>query len=59
MRLVLFDIDGTLIMTDGAGKRAMNTAIQKTYNLENGLKDIRLDGKTDPQIVRELSLIHI
>lgn len=53
MRLVLFDIDGTLIMTDGAGKRAMSSALQKTYNLKDGLKNIRLDGKTDPQIVRE------
>ena len=53
MKLVLFDIDGTLIRTYGAGKRAMNGALQKTYNLKDWLHNIRLDGKTDPQIIRE------
>ena len=53
MRLVLFDVDGTLLMTGGAGKRALDRALQHTYGLEHGLNSIRLDGKTDPQIVRE------
>lgn len=53
MRLILFDVDGTLLMAGGAGNRALGRALQHTYGLENGLNGIRLDGKTDPQIVRE------
>ncbi len=53
MRLILFDVDGTLLMAGGAGNRALGRALQHTYGLENGLHGIRLDGKTDPQIVRE------
>ena len=53
MKLVLFDIDGTLIRARGAGKRALERAIHAHYGIEGGLSDIRLDGKTDPQILRE------
>ncbi len=53
MRLILFDVDGTLLMAGGAGNRALGRALQHTYGLENDLNGIRLDGKTDPQIVRE------
>jgi phosphoglycolate phosphatase-like HAD superfamily hydrolase len=52
--LVLFDIDGTLLLSAGAGRRAINAAlIQGGVNLASA-SGIRFDGKTDPQIVREL-----
>lgn len=55
MRLVLFDIDGTLLGTDGAGRRAIRRALVDVAGTAGPIDDgYRLDGKTDPQIVREL-----
>ena len=53
-KLVLFDIDGTILLTSGAGRRAMIAAINEEVELANGGDRIRFDGKTDPQIVTEL-----
>jgi phosphoglycolate phosphatase len=53
MRLILFDIDGTLLWTDGAGRRAIHRALERT-GAPGVVPGYRLDGKTDPQIVREL-----
>ena len=53
MKLVLFDIDGTVLLSDGAGKRAVRRALSEVYG-SAGPEDHRFDGKTDPQIVREL-----
>ncbi len=53
MKLVLFDIDGTILLTDGAGKRAIHRALIDVFG-GAGPEDHRFDGKTDPQIVREL-----
>ena len=54
MRLVLFDIDGTLLLTHGAGMRAMNRAFEFHAVLPDTVKAVHPDGKTDPQIVREV-----
>jgi len=51
--LVLFDIDGTLLWSDGAGRRAIHTALIEVFG-DIGPRDHWFDGKTDPQIVREL-----
>ena len=53
MKLVLFDIDGTLLLSDGAGRRAIHRALLEVFG-STGPRDYRFDGKTDPQIVREL-----
>ena len=53
MRLVLFDIDGTLLRSDGAGRRAMEGALSDVFGT-SGDSEYRYDGKTDCQIVREL-----
>jgi len=53
VRLVLFDIDGTILLTDGAGKRAVHRALIEVFGT-TGPDSHRFDGKTDPQIVREL-----
>lgn len=55
-RLVLFDIDGTLLWSDGAGRRAITRALREIFG-ETGPPDHRFDGKTDPQIVREMMRI--
>jgi phosphoglycolate phosphatase-like HAD superfamily hydrolase len=52
-RLVLFDIDGTLLWSDGAGRRAMERALTHVFG-SPGAADYRYDGKTDRQIVREM-----
>jgi len=54
MNLVLFDIDGTLLWTDGAGRRAVGRALIAEAGTSGPLETYRLDGKTDPQIVGDL-----
>ena len=54
MRLILFDIDGTLLWTDGAGRRAIQRALLDEMGTAGPIDNYRFDGKTDPQIVREL-----
>ena len=54
MKLLLFDIDGTLLGTDGAGRRAIHRALIDRAGTPGVTPGYRLDGKTDPQIVREL-----
>jgi phosphoglycolate phosphatase-like HAD superfamily hydrolase len=53
MKIVLFDIDGTLLSTRGAGKRAMEAALESHFGTA-GPEGYRYDGKTDRQIAREL-----
>lgn len=53
MKLILFDIDGTILWSDGAGRRNMQSALTAEFG-EPGPTDYRYDGKTDPQIVREM-----
>lgn len=52
-KLVLFDIDGTLLWSHGAGRRAMEASLRAIYGC-TGPTWYRYDGKTDQQIVREL-----
>jgi phosphoglycolate phosphatase len=52
--LVLFDIDGTLLLTAGAGRRAITAALADVIEVSEAWRRVRFDGKTDPQIVREL-----
>ena len=54
MKLVLFDIDGTLLWTDGAGRRAIQRALVDEAGTAGPIDRYRFDGKTDPQIVRDL-----
>jgi len=51
--VVLFDIDGTLLSSEGAGRRAMRRALTEVFG-SWGDPAYRYDGKTDRQIVREL-----
>jgi phosphoglycolate phosphatase-like HAD superfamily hydrolase len=51
--LALFDIDGTLLWTDGAGRRAISRALVDVFGTR-GPRDYWFDGKTDRQIVRDL-----
>lgn len=52
--LVLFDIDGTMLLTAGAGRRALTAALAGEVVVDEAFDRVRFDGKTDPQIVIEL-----
>ncbi|MGH7509609.1 MAG: HAD family hydrolase [Gemmatimonadales bacterium] len=54
MKLVLFDIDGTILLTAGAGRRAIMAAVGGEVGDGATLHEVRFDGKTDPQIIVEL-----
>lgn len=54
MKLILFDIDGTLIWPDGAGRAAMNHALTEVFGILVPADSLPMAGKTDWQIVVEL-----
>jgi phosphoglycolate phosphatase-like HAD superfamily hydrolase len=54
MKLLLFDLDGTLVRTGGAGLRALDRAFAALYRLENAMDGVTPHGKTDPLIIREV-----
>lgn len=58
IRLVLFDIDGTLIRTAGAGREAFARVAETEFAVPDGMADLAFAGRTDPAIVREFFLRH-
>ena len=52
-RLILFDIDGTLVW-GGPAKDAFVDAMTETYGTPGDFESVSFAGKTDPQIAREL-----
>lgn len=50
--LLLWDIDGTLIASGGAGMRALQTALRTIFGIEGSLADIDFAGRTDTWIMR-------
>lgn len=54
MKLLLFDVDHTLISTGGAGIRALNRAFQKILSMDGACEGVALHGKTDVAIIREI-----
>ena len=57
LRLVLFDIDGTLISTDGIAKRTFGEAFTELFGATVGVLSYDFAGKTDQQIYREVCSI--
>jgi phosphoglycolate phosphatase len=54
-RLVwLFDIDGTLLVTDGAAREAFSFALSESLGVQDDLRDIAFAGRTDPLILRDI-----
>ncbi|UCD35677.1 MAG: HAD family hydrolase, partial [Nitrospiraceae bacterium] len=52
-KLLLFDIDGTLISAGGAGTRSMNLAFESLFGIRDAFSGISMAGKTDPEIMKE------
>lgn len=55
-RLILFDLDGTLVNTGGAGLRAFDRAMAIEFDPAMNLKVLSPAGMTDPAIFREIFL---
>src|SRR4051812_26660902 len=53
-KLVLFDIDGTLVLTGGAGIRAMNRACEEILGTRDALSGIPVAGRTDRIILTDV-----
>jgi phosphoglycolate phosphatase len=54
VKVLLFDIDQTLINTGGAGLRALDRACRKLFGFDDAMQGISPHGKTDPAIAREI-----
>src|SRR6476659_4504548 len=53
-KLILFDIDGTLVLTGGAGIRAMNRACAELVGHDQALASIPVAGRTDRIILSDV-----
>ncbi|ARA91716.1 MAG: HAD family hydrolase [Bacteroidetes bacterium] len=58
MKLLLFDIDGTMLTTQGVGRQAVERALSTLTGEPVSAQGIPFSGKTDPQILREVLLAH-
>jgi phosphoglycolate phosphatase-like HAD superfamily hydrolase len=52
--LLLFDIDGTLILSGGAGERGLNRAIERVYGATDALSGLAVAGRTDLAVVTDV-----
>lgn len=57
-RIILFDIDGTLILTGGAGIRAMTRAFQRLFGVADALASVQMGGRSDLWIVKTVFAQH-
>ena len=53
VRLVLFDIDGTLVHTGGAGIKAFAKTFATEFSMADGFERLKFAGRTDYSLVRE------
>ncbi len=53
VKLVLFDIDGTLVHTGHAGTQAFAKTFATEFNAHSGLEKMKFAGRTDVSLVRE------
>ena len=58
VRLVLFDIDGTLVHTGGAGMKAFGKVFATEFGALDGMERMKFAGRTDVSLVREFFKLH-
>src|SRR5499425_3213901 len=58
LRLILFDIDGTLIRTGGAGVKAFAKVFETEFAARDGFERLKFAGRTDVSLVREFFGFH-
>lgn len=54
MRTLLFDIDGTLLLTNGGGSGALKLAIEDEFGVGSACTDVDYSGRTDRSLLPEL-----
>jgi phosphoglycolate phosphatase len=57
-KLILFDIDGTLILTGGAGGRAMTRAFADVFGVPDAFDGVPFPGRTDARILHDAFVKH-
>ncbi len=57
-KLIIWDIDGTLMECRGVGRLALNLTLQEIYGIEEGFKTINFAGTIDRQIIDEAQKLH-
>ncbi len=53
-KLILFDLDGTVLWSDGAGRAAIHQALKDEIGTAGSIDSVPLAGRTDMAIAREL-----
>lgn len=54
----LFDVDGTLLLTQGAGREALSAALRDVHGIEDDLRTIPFAGRTDRLITDDIATRH-
>src|SRR5258706_16431624 len=54
----LFDIDGTLLLTEGAGREAFASAVEAHFGVVDDLRDIAFAGRVEPLILADILARH-
>jgi phosphoglycolate phosphatase-like HAD superfamily hydrolase len=57
-KIILFDIDGTLVLTGGAGVRAMTRAFEQLFTIPDAFRGIPMPGRTDTGILLDAAAKH-
>ena len=57
-KLVLFDIDGTLLTSGGAGERALRRGFRERFGIDDDLARVEIAGRTDSGIARRMLAAH-
>lgn len=58
-KLVLFDIDGTLLNASGSSRRAYTVAVERIYGIAEAFQDVTFHGRSDPLILEDIALKHL
>jgi phosphoglycolate phosphatase len=54
----LFDVDGTLLTTEGAAREAFAIAVRESLGVDDALRDIAFAGRTEPLILKDILAKH-
>ncbi len=58
MKTLLFDIDGTLIVTNGTGTQALDAVLRENFGVECPNLEVKFGGRTDCSLLREVMLMN-
>lgn len=59
LRIVLFDVDGTLLLSGGAGLKALRRVFRERFGVPNAVNGIEFHGRTDPQILDSIAASYL